>query len=52
MTNKIIAWSVLITTILATIGWLSMTQEENWLFVLVYMIGVAYVCIRYVESLK
>ncbi|MEM5811013.1 MAG: hypothetical protein QXP66_03875 [Candidatus Aenigmatarchaeota archaeon] len=50
MTNKVIAWTWLITTILATLNWLTMTNEDNWFFVLVYMLGSIYIFIRYIES--
>ena len=52
MFNKIIAWVLLIISIVATIGWMADTQQESWLFVLVYMIGMIYINIRYLESLK
>lgn len=52
MANKIIAWTWLIMTIIATINWLMMPNEEYWFLSLVYMIGNIYLFIKYLESLK
>jgi hypothetical protein len=52
MINKIIAWVWLVMSIYMVFFALVSPFEEMWFFVLVYYVGVTYIIIKHIESLK
>ena len=52
MAKKIFAWIWLLYGIYCTILWMMDPAKDYWFFVLVYFVGMIYIEIKYLESLK
>ena len=52
MVSKIIAWVWLIMSIYMVFYAIMSPELDYWFFVLVYYVGVTYIIIKHIESLK